>query len=173
MQSCPALMTRFMSLSKNILIRYVYEKCDGCDVSPLCIYFKHLSRPAQPLIGVKGRQVSLPVERNTPNSVLLNHTEEGAEGGRLGDELCTHAVLVSLSIHAQSGITKLLLLRASNQQQSSTRCTLVNPHHSYLAIRDMNNYRVGSFIEALKAHKQAVLSAVTPNITAYHNQMST
>lgn len=134
------------------------RKCNSCDFSPQSVCCEHLSCPAQLLTGAKERQVSLPVEHNTLNSALLNHTEEGAEGGRLGDELCTHAVLVSLGIHAQSGITKLLLLWASNQQHAQN--VRVQLHYSYPAMWNMNNYRYGFFTEALKAHKQAGLSTV-------------
>lgn len=73
--------------------------------------------PTQLLIGGKERQAGLLVEHNTLHTMLLNHTEEeGAEERRLGDELCTHAVLVSFSIHAQrnnqTAATQSIKLRA-------------------------------------------------------------
>lgn len=81
---------------------------------------------AQLLIGGKERQVSLAVEHNTPHTVLLNHTGgEGVEGRRLGDELCTHAVLLSFSIHAQKRNNQTI---ATHSIKSGAHCPLQKLH---------------------------------------------
>lgn len=176
MVSCPALVTPFMSSSKLIIKNctthdevvtvFFAESGIGCDIFLLSC-FTHIPCPAQLLIGGKERQVGLQVKLNTLNTGLLNDAERGQREGGLGDELCTHAVLVSISIHTQRGITRLLLLRASNQQHT----VLCKMYISKPAPRLYNNkkyehYRVGSFTEALKDENHQGLSMCTPNITA-------
>lgn len=76
----------------------VVHQCRGEISSDCCspsIGFKYISCLAQLVTGIKERQVSLPAERSTLNTVLLNHTEGGREGGGLGDKRCTYSVLVS------------------------------------------------------------------------------
>lgn len=140
-----------------------------CDFSPQSIFFKHISCSAQLLIGVKQRDRSVCQWNATHWTPCCLITQRGgSEGGRLDDELCTHAVLVSLSIHAQRGITRLLLLGASHQQHSVLcRIYISKP----APLRDISIYRIGSFREALIAHNQAGLSMCRQNITALYNQI--
>lgn len=114
------------------------------DFCPPSIGFKYISCLAQLVTGIKERQVSLPVERSTLYTMLLNHTEGGRDGGRLCDKHCTYTVLVST--HREE---KLSCCCYSEHQISSSltsaKTTLVYQQHAHNNV-EINNYMIHSIM---------------------------
>lgn len=124
------------------------------DFSPLSFCFKHISCPAQLLMGV----------RRKADAVLLNHTKWGGRGREIGWQ-APHPRCPSFPQYPCAQRNNQIA--AAHRIKSAAHRLLINLHlhHSYKIIKDTNNYRVGYSVLKLNIKPQSSLDKCKCNKT--------